>query len=65
MRLASPSLWTPAGPRGSERVLVAWVFWALVRGVGSGFAVCVWSCASVSAGGAVRGGAGALLSLFF
>ena len=23
MRLASPSLWTPAGPRGSERVLDA------------------------------------------
>ena len=55
MRLASPSPRTPAGPRGSERVLDAdgrvGVFLALVRGVGSGFGVCVRFCCVCVGGG--------------
>ena len=69
MRSASPPPSTPAGPRGSERVLDAdsWALCALAAcDFGSWFAVCSFgSVAFVWAGGAVRGCAGALLTLFF
>ena len=70
MRSASPPPSTPAGPRGSERVLDSdgRVGVLGVLGVGAGLGVCVWSCCvcvCVWVGGAVRGCAGALLTLFF
>ena len=67
MRSASPPPRTPVGPRGSEWALDSWALCVLAAcGFGCWFAVCLFgSVAFVWAGGAVRGCAGALLTLFF
>ena len=70
MRSASPPPSTPAGPRGRERALDSdgRVGVLGVWGVCAGLGVCVWSCCVCVCGwvgGAVRGCAGALLTLFF